>query len=120
MNMDGDLKSRNMNNGEESNKDNPRFRNLKVSNNVNHRFNSLRDNLSNRNNKGNLRFNNHNSNNVNHRFNSLRDNPSNHNGLKENLKEGRKNIESSITKCPIFYQQIIKKKGQWKWYGNYK
>lgn len=35
MNMDGDLTSRNMNNGEGSNKDNPRFRHLKIDNEEN-------------------------------------------------------------------------------------
>ena len=93
--MDGDLTSRNMNNGEGSNRDNPRFGNLKV------------------NNKEDPRLNNHNSHNINLRFSNPRDsNPNNsvlnlrasdnresHNthSLKGNLKEGLQNIESRMT-----------------------
>jgi hypothetical protein len=76
--MDGDLTSRNMNNGEGSNKDNPRFRNLKVNHKGNPRFsnqdNNLRREFSSRKDKSkDLRFNNH------------RENLN----LKENPKEGR-------------------------------
>jgi hypothetical protein len=53
--MDGDLTSRNMNNGKGSNKDNPRFRNLKV----NHKDNLRFSNPDNSNHKNDLRFNNH-------------------------------------------------------------
>jgi len=67
--MVGDLTSRNMNNGEKSNKDNPRFRNLRFSN----QDNNLRGKSSSRTDKSkNRRFSNP---------NTL--------SLKGNLKEGR-------------------------------
>jgi hypothetical protein len=80
MNMDGDLRSRNMNNG------NAKFINLKVNSKDNPRFNNRGDNLrrefSNRKDKSkDLRVSNH---------NTL--------SLKENLKEGRENIESRLTR----------------------
>jgi hypothetical protein len=94
MNIHEDLMSRNMNNGGWSNKDNLRFGNLKIDN------------------EENLRLDNHN-NNINPRFRDPRDesNPNssifnlrasntrkshNTHGLKENLKEGMKSIESRI------------------------
>jgi hypothetical protein len=53
MNMDGDLTSRNMNNGDNSNRDNPRFGNLRGKSKDNLRFsnqdNSLRRESGNRN-----------------------------------------------------------------------
>jgi hypothetical protein len=70
MNMDGDLTSRDMNNGEGSNKDNLRF---------NNQDDNLRRNFSNRKDENkDLRFSNH-------------DTPS----LKENLKEGRIEAEKA-------------------------
>ena len=69
-----DLTFSNINNRDSSNKDNPRFRNLKVNNKDNLRFSSRKDNSKS------LRFSNH---------NTL--------SLKENLKEGRKNIKGRMT-----------------------
>jgi hypothetical protein len=93
--MDGDLTSRNMNNGEGSNRDNPRSGNLKVSH------------------KENLRLDSPNSNNLDHRFSNPRNgNPNNSllnlgasntredhsaHSLKENLKDGMQSIESRMT-----------------------
>jgi hypothetical protein len=58
-----DLRFNNINNGDNSNRDNPRFRNLKVNNKENHRLD------------------NHNSNKDNHRFSNLRDSSSHHNNI---------------------------------------
>jgi len=94
MNMDGDLTSRNMNNGKRSNKENPRFRNLKVNN---------KDNLSNHSNKGNQRFSNlrdssnPNNSTLNLGASNTRENHNTH-SLKENLKEGMQDIKSRMTK----------------------
>jgi hypothetical protein len=86
MNMGGDLTSRNMNNGEESNKDNPRFRNLKVNNRDNLRFNNQDNNLG-------REFSNRKDKSKDPRFDNRRENQrfSNRNtlSLKENVKEGR-------------------------------
>jgi predicted RNase H-like nuclease (RuvC/YqgF family) len=75
-----------MSNGDNNNKENPRFRNPKVNNKNNLRFsnqnNSLRRKYSSREDKNkNLRLSNHNI-----------------HSLKENLKEGMKSIESRLTK----------------------
>jgi hypothetical protein len=77
--MDGDLTSRNMNNGEGSNKDSPRFRNLKVNHRDNLSFRNLKVNH-----RDNLRFSSRKDKSKDLRFN-------NHNtlSLRENLKEGR-------------------------------
>ena len=92
MNMDGDLTSRNMNNGEGSNKDNPRFRNLKVNNRDNLRCssqnNSLRRKFSG--NRDSLRIRNHNT-----------------HSLKKNLKEGMQSIESRMTRSFKMLPSII-------------
>jgi hypothetical protein len=83
LNMDGDLTSRNMNNGEGSNRDNPRFGNLKV------------------NHKEDPRLNNHSSNPnnsvLNLRASDTREDNNTH-SLKGNLKEGMQNIESRMTR----------------------
>src|SRR4030042_5859103 len=98
-NINRGLRFSNISNRDNSNKDNPRFGNLK------------------QNHKEHPRLNNHNSNNLNHRFSnpgeSSPSNPNNsdlnprasdpgesHNthSLKENLKEGMQNIESRMTR----------------------
>jgi hypothetical protein len=78
-----------MSNGDNNNKENPRFRNPKV----------------NSNNKNNLRFSNQKNNSPRRKFSSRKDKSknlrfSNHNihSLKENLKEGMKSIESRMTR----------------------
>ena len=82
MNMDGDLTSRNMNNGKESNKDNLRFSNLD---------NSLRRKFSNRKDESkDLRFSKERENRRFSNRNTL--------SLKKNPKEGRQNIESRMTR----------------------
>jgi hypothetical protein len=73
-NINRDPKSSSINNGGSNNRDNPRFKNLKVNNRDNPRFNSQNNNLR-------RKFSSH---------NTL--------SLKENLKEGRENIESRIAK----------------------
>jgi len=66
MNMDGDLTSRNMNNGDNSNRDNPRFGNLKGKSKDNLRFSNQDNNLrresgSRKDKSKNLRFSNRNA-----------------------------------------------------------
>jgi hypothetical protein len=112
MNIHEDLMFRNMNNGDGSNKDNPRFRNLKA------------------NNKEDLRLNSHNANNINRRFSNPRDtsNPNSsvlnlrasgtredHNprSLKENPKEEIQDIESKITRS--LKTLLIKKESPNNW-----
>ena len=116
-NINRGLRFSNISNRDNSNRNNPRFRNLKVSN------------------KNNPRLNNHNSNNINPRFSNPRDNNNhsnsinlkcsdpnnsilnlrasntrgNHNtrSLKENLKEGMQNIESRMTRSLKTLPSII-------------
>jgi len=87
MNMDGDLTSRNMNNGDNSNRDNPRFGNLKGKSKDNLRFSNLKIG-----NKDNLR----------REFGNRKDKSkdlrvSNHNtlSLKENLEVGSIEVEKA-------------------------
>jgi hypothetical protein len=86
MNMDGDLTSRDMNNGERSNKDNPRLNNHN-GHNINLRF-------SNPNNSAlSLRASDPGES---HNIHSLKENLLKENLLKENPKEGMQDIESRI------------------------
>jgi hypothetical protein len=99
-------------NRDKSNKDKPRFRNLKIKNRNKLRFSKVSN--TDKSNKDNPWFKNRNSN-INHRLSNLRDrsNPNNsildprtsntrrnHNtsSLKENLKEGMQDMESRRTR----------------------
>jgi hypothetical protein len=111
MNMDGDLTSRNMNNGKESNKDNLRF--SSQNNSPRRKFSGNRDNLRFNSQDNNLRrkFSNRKDKSKDLRFSKGRENRrfSNRNtlSLKENLKEGRQNIESRMTRSLETLPSII-------------
>jgi hypothetical protein len=114
-NINRGLRFSSIGNRDNSNKDNPRFGNLKVNNKENLRLNNHNSN------KDNPRFSNHrdrsnpnNRDNINHRLSNPRDsNPNNSilnlrasstredhstHSLKENLKEGMKSIESRMAR----------------------
>jgi len=102
--MDGDLTSRNMNNGDNSNRDNPRFRNLRGKSKDNLRFSNQDNNLrresgSRKDKSKNLRFSNR-DNNLRREFGNRKDKSknlrfSNHNtlSLKESLEVGNIEVE---------------------------
>jgi hypothetical protein len=90
--MDGDLTSRNMNNGKGSNKEDPRLNNHNT-NNINRRFSNPRG--SNPNNSV-----------LNLRASDTRKNHNPH-SLQENLKEGMEDIESRIAKSLETFPSII-------------
>ena len=99
MNIHEDLTSRNMNNGDGSNKDNPRFRDLKANNKEDHRLNNHNPNNRDSNNH---RFNNPRGSNPNNGILNLRASNirKNHNPhiLKGSLKEEVQNTESRMTR----------------------